>query len=461
LLTLVVTFCHLSSHTTQPGTHTRLTLVPMKVEKRGQLGERIRRLRAERGLSQRDLALPVLTPSYVSLIESGKRIPSPDALEHLAARLKVDPIELRTGKSPAEEAELELRLQEARRALHAGERDEGRSVADRVRAEARRGGWLRVEAKAQCVLGVADEHADRTADALEHYRAAETLWQSEPVHLRYEAVVGIARCTLAQGESRLAIHILNDYLDELERTGQPDPVARMRTHTALVACYVQMGLRNKAAHEAEQALRFAPLMDDPAELACLHMNVASSLFQQGRHADAADAARKAEQNFSMLDWKLGAAWAQMNRGIVLLERKDLPAARDVFEQALDKLSSVPTADADRANVLNELAQVERMSGRPARAQARLNEARALLGKEAPALILATNHREMGRVLAKRDPAKAESELRSAMKLFADADAFREVATTARELAKLLRDRKKQREALAVLDEGLEAALQVE
>ncbi|MDQ3981938.1 MAG: tetratricopeptide repeat protein [Actinomycetota bacterium] len=433
----------------------------MKVQKRGQLGERIRRLRAERGLSQRDLALPLLTPSYVSLIEAGKRIPSPDALEHIAGRLKVDPMELRTGKSPAEEAELELRLQEARRALHAGKRDEGRAVADRVRAEAKRGGWTRVEAKAQCVLGVADEHAGRTDDALDHYRAAEALWQPEPLHLRYESVAGIARCTMSLGDSRLAIHILNEYLDALERGGQPDPVARMRTHAALVACYVEVGLRQKAAHEAEQALRFAPLMDDPAELACLHMNVGSAMLQQGRHEDALDAARKAEQNFSMLDWKLGAAWAQMNRGIVLLEKRDLPAARAAFEEALDRLASVPHADADRANVLNELAQVERMSARPARSQARLNEARALLGKDAPPLIVATNHREMGRTLLKKDPARAESELRKAMKLFRDADAFRESASTARELAKLLRDRKKQREALSVLDEGLEAALRAE
>jgi tetratricopeptide (TPR) repeat protein len=433
----------------------------MKGERRGQLGDRIRRLRADRGLSQRDVALPLLTPSYVSLIEAGKRIPSPDALEHIAARLKVDPLELRTGKSPAEEAELELRLQEARRALHAGERDEGRTIADRVRVQAKRGGWSRAEAKAHCVLGVADEHAGRTDDALEHYRAAEALWGSDPIHLRYESVVGIARCTMTLGDSRLAIHTLNEYLDELERSGQPDPVARMRTHAALVSCYVQVGLRNKAAHEAEQALRFAPLMDDPAELACLHMNVASSLLQQGRHADAVDAARKAEQNFSMLDWKLGAAWAQMNRGIVLLEKHDLPAARAAFEEALERLAAVPHAEADRANVLNELAQVERMSGRPARSQARVDEARALLGQDAPPIIVATNHREMGRTLAKKDPARAESELRTAMKLFRDADALRDTATTARELAKLLRDRKKQREALAVLDEGLEAALQAE
>lgn len=425
------------------------------------LGERIRRARTERGLSQRDVALPLLTPSYVSLIESGKRIPSPDALEHIAGIIGMDPVELRTGRSPGAEAELELRLQEARRALHAGERDEATAEAEAVRAEAQADGWPRVEAKALCVLAVAEEHQGRPDSALDLYHAAEALWQSEPLHLRYEAITGVARCNLEKGDSRLAIHILNEYLEQLDRSGQPDPVARMRAHGALVACYMHVGLRHKAAHEAEQALRFAPLMDDPAELACLHMNVSSSLLGQGRHTDAVEAARKAEQHFSMLDWKLGAAWAQMNRGIVLLEKHDLDGARVAFEEALDRLALVANAEPDRANVLNELAQVERMSGRPARAQARLAEARALLGEDGPPIILATNHREMGRALAKKEPAAAEKELRIGMTLFRKAGAPREAAATAKDLAKVLRDRKKSREALAILEEGLEAALQAD
>lgn len=430
----------------------------MKKEDTAGLGERIRRARLERGISQRDIADPLLTPSYVSLIESGKRVPSPHALEHIAGVLGMDAMELRTGRSPGAEAALELRLQEARRALHAGERDEATELAEGVRAEAQVDGWPRVEAKALCVLAVVREHLDRPEEALVLYQEAEKLWESEPLHLRYEAVAGVARCNLELGDSRLAIHILNEYLEQLDRSGQPDPIARMRAHGALVGCYMRVGLRNRAAHEAEQALRYAPQMDDPVELACLHMNVAGSLIGQGRHADAADAARKAELYFSMLDWKLGAAWAQMNRGVSLLDKHDLGGARDAFEQALERLGSVANAVADRANVLNELAQVERLSGRRARAQARAAQARALLGSDGPPMIVATNHREMGLALVKKDPAGAEKELRTAMRVFRDAGAARDAAVTARELAKVLRDRKKPREALAVLEEGLDAAL---
>ena len=40
------------------------------------LGQRLRALRLERGLSQADLAGHLVSPSYVSLIESGRRLTS-------------------------------------------------------------------------------------------------------------------------------------------------------------------------------------------------------------------------------------------------------------------------------------------------------------------------------------------------------------------------------------------------
>ncbi len=44
------------------------------------VGQRIKRLREERGLSQRDLAEPGVSYAYVSRIEDGQRTPSAKAL---------------------------------------------------------------------------------------------------------------------------------------------------------------------------------------------------------------------------------------------------------------------------------------------------------------------------------------------------------------------------------------------
>src|SRR5207302_7374384 len=97
-------------------------------EREETFGERVRRLRLERGLSQRQLAGEGLTNAYISRIERGTRAnPSMKALRVLARGLNVSPEYLETGvQGSAErrrwllgEAELELRL---RGQLEAAER---------------------------------------------------------------------------------------------------------------------------------------------------------------------------------------------------------------------------------------------------------------------------------------------------------------------------------------------------
>ena len=57
-------------------------------------GARLRAVRLQRGLSQKDLACPGVSMSYVSRLESGERVPSPAVVRRLAERLGVDPSEL-------------------------------------------------------------------------------------------------------------------------------------------------------------------------------------------------------------------------------------------------------------------------------------------------------------------------------------------------------------------------------
>ncbi|MFD9705283.1 helix-turn-helix domain-containing protein [Lentzea sp. NPDC059081] len=57
-------------------------------------GARLRSARLQRGLSQKDLACPGVSMSYVSRLESGERVPSPAVVRRLAEVLDVDPSEL-------------------------------------------------------------------------------------------------------------------------------------------------------------------------------------------------------------------------------------------------------------------------------------------------------------------------------------------------------------------------------
>src|SRR5688572_5340686 len=118
-----------------------------------QVGRRIRKLRRRLGLSQRGVAEPVITSSYLSLIESGRRVPSPEILAHIAARLSVDPEELLTGRPPGLEVTLEMELHEARELAHKGGLEAAEAKATQVLKNAERSRLGRLRAKALTRLG--------------------------------------------------------------------------------------------------------------------------------------------------------------------------------------------------------------------------------------------------------------------------------------------------------------------
>jgi transcriptional regulator with XRE-family HTH domain len=60
--------------------------------------ERLRRLRHERGLSQRNLETPRVSYAYISRLEAGARTPSLTAIRLLAGKLGVTPLFLETGQ---------------------------------------------------------------------------------------------------------------------------------------------------------------------------------------------------------------------------------------------------------------------------------------------------------------------------------------------------------------------------
>jgi len=61
------------------------------------VGQRIRRIRIERGFSQRELAAPGVSYAYISRIEADARTPSAKALQALAERLGCTALYLATG----------------------------------------------------------------------------------------------------------------------------------------------------------------------------------------------------------------------------------------------------------------------------------------------------------------------------------------------------------------------------
>jgi len=76
--------------------------------KRESIAQRLRRLRIERRMSQRDLSSPGVSYAYISRIEAGSRTPSVKALRVLARKLGVTVEQLETGRRTPLEQGVEL-----------------------------------------------------------------------------------------------------------------------------------------------------------------------------------------------------------------------------------------------------------------------------------------------------------------------------------------------------------------
>src|SRR5438093_10272989 len=77
------------------------------------VGARLKRLRLQRGLSQRDLSSPGVSYAYISRIEAGARTPSVKALRKLSQKLGVSVEYLETGRDIRDVDDRELRLADA------------------------------------------------------------------------------------------------------------------------------------------------------------------------------------------------------------------------------------------------------------------------------------------------------------------------------------------------------------
>ena len=63
-------------------------------------GEKLRAERLERGLTQAELGKDLYSPSYISLLETGRREPTAEVIEELARRLELAPKALEAWSQP-------------------------------------------------------------------------------------------------------------------------------------------------------------------------------------------------------------------------------------------------------------------------------------------------------------------------------------------------------------------------
>src|SRR5215475_3632372 len=132
------------------------------------IGQRLRRLRLERKLSQRELAGPGVSYAYISRIEAGARRPSVKALRMLAKKLGVSADYLETGSEIRDTDERELRIADAELELRLADNPaEAEKKLEQLRNDAVAAGDALAASRANVALGLAAAATGRNAVAIE------------------------------------------------------------------------------------------------------------------------------------------------------------------------------------------------------------------------------------------------------------------------------------------------------
>ncbi|MGH3713274.1 MAG: tetratricopeptide repeat protein [Micromonosporaceae bacterium] len=420
------------------------------------IGARLHRLRQDRGLTQKDVAGERYSAAFVSTIESGRRNPSRDAIEYFAERLKVDESELLTGRPAHVLAELRLKLATARHARSTDDLDDAVALYDEVLTEAREAGLPRIEAEAIHGLAWCDQRAGDPSTAMTRLDEAQRLLADEPLTEHVPIIATRARLLRLKGQLREAAYALESTRERLDRDGLASPDALVQLSYGLVGVYMELGLPERAAHAAETALSFASGVNDPEQVAMMHVQVSRTFIAQGRSADAEAALDKAHATYQQLDYQFEIAVCHWSRGYLLSREERYAEAEPELTTARDMMRSLGSWYYAGA-LASELGTVMWKLGRPDEALAALDDAWRLEGRS-DTIALAEAHRLKGIIAYDKGDVKvAEASLREALQLCINAEAGPHTAHTARLLGDLLRDTGRADEALQVYRDGLVAA----
>jgi len=405
----------------------------MTDESTSDLGERLRAVREDRRISQTELAGEDLSPSYLSLIESGKRTPSDTVLAKLADRLDVSAHFLRYGSAAPEERVPELELEHARHALVVGDLAEAQTRAKAVVAT--RGAPRRLHDEALLVLAQAQERSGDLEGAF-----ATML----PLHTRAmtgDAAVGVSQTGMLLLQSLSQAGDLNQAADTgaaavaaSARLGATGTDEHLRLAATLVGVHIERGDLLYAQHLAEEMLTDAEKIGSRVGQGSLHWNAAVAAEESGHVERALHHARRAvaflsegpdTRDFFRLKLLLASLLLMSEPP----QTEEAVASLQALRQPLEQLGS----EVDLAYWYRIRASAHLRSGEPEDARAAARTALSVLG-DTPRIEACVARTVLGDALAADgDDDAAEAEYRRAADSLAMMSATRQAAQAWRDL----------------------------
>lgn len=290
------------------------------------LGPRLRRLRLAAGLSQTQLAGDELSPSYVSLIESGRRRPTHEVATILANRLGCSVTMVLEGREPASIHAASLALNLAALSLGDGRAEEAREQYQRLVDDESLHQDLRDDAQlglARALENVGDLDG-AIAQLTPLYERALAAGTGVPV-----TTVGIrlCHCCLEAGDLHRAVDVGERALVVAEERGLVGTDDHLRLAATVMAAYFERGDLVHAAAFADRWLPVAEKVGSRAGQGSIYWNAAIVAEARGDIEQAARYSARALGHLSEGDdtrdlsrLRVACAWLWLRLDEPLVER---------------------------------------------------------------------------------------------------------------------------------------------
>jgi transcriptional regulator with XRE-family HTH domain len=420
------------------------------------IGERLRRLRLERGLSQRELSTPGVSYAYISRIEAGTRQPSVKALRKLARQLDVSTEYLETGRDIDDSGERELNIVDAELALRLGDPATAEARLQELFEMAVLAGDRPHAARARIGVALAAFERGEHAATVAGFEEAFELERPSPLE-RLDIFATLGRAYGALGETEREIELYRRCLDEVAELAPENAAARTRYRILLSYALSDAGALGRAEDVVREALREAPEDGDPYMRIRLFWSLARLSEMEGHSSRALRYARRAIALLEATEDDVHCGRAYVLAAWIMNSAGDGEGARVQLDRAEQLL--LPCGGVDDVAILN----VERA------------RAAALLGEGAEAIRIARSVLELvadqydavrGTALwALAEGLVLEQELEGSSEVFSEAvdllatnRRWREASQACRSWGSALRAAGKSEQAFDVLERASDLAL---
>lgn len=357
---------------------------------RDPISKRIKEVRLQRGLSQAQLAHPELSDSYISLIESGSRKPTPAVLELLATKLGCSVSYLVNGIAAEEVEELELSLRYARLALENGEKAEARQRFSELLADHRLASLPSLHREAEYGSALSAEACGDLNEAISILHGLEDAPENElPKERRIAIAVALTRCYQNKGDLGKAIEVGERAMAEMTEGGWTDDLVELGA--TLLAAYYERGDLLRAQHFATELMAAADALGTPRAIVAANWNAASAADLAGRGQEAIPLVERALAVQSETGELRNLARLRIEYALIRLRNRpdDAATCRDLLLRSERELRESAASTLDLARCLQFLAMAELNLGHPEQAAEHAKQSISLLDDDAIDLLADT------------------------------------------------------------------------